>query len=183
MSAAPPRGLVANRVATAGVAVGSVLLLALLVLPILVLLERGGVAGVLQLGADRELRDALLLTATTATFATLLTVVRGDLMLISEGDRVPADLRLFQVRGLQVDESALTGESAPVRKHTDPLALEAMLADRKNLAFAGTLVTAGHGEGVVWATGDLTETGRIAWLIAGAVELQTPLHGERSLVV
>jgi Ca2+-transporting ATPase len=102
-------------------------------------------------------------------------LVPGDVVLLQPGDRVPADLRLFHARNLQVDESALTGESVPARKHTDPLALETILADRKNLAFAGTLVTAGHGEGVAWATGDKTETGRIAWLIGEAVELQTPL--------
>jgi Ca2+-transporting ATPase len=102
-------------------------------------------------------------------------LVPGDVVLLHAGDRVPADLRLFHARGLQVDESALTGESVPAHKHTDPLALETILADRQNLAFAGTLVTAGQGEGVVWATGDKTETGRIAWLIAEAVELQTPL--------
>jgi Ca2+-transporting ATPase len=102
-------------------------------------------------------------------------LVPGDVVLLQPGDRVPADLRLFHTRSLQADESALTGESVPVHKHTDPLALDTILADRKNLAFAGTLVTAGQGEGVVWATGDKTETGRIAWLIAEAVDLQTPL--------
>jgi len=102
-------------------------------------------------------------------------LVPGDVVLLQPGDRVPADLRLFHARGLQVDESALTGESVPVHKHTDPLSLETILADRQNLAFAGTLVTAGQGEGAVWATGDKTETGRIAWLIAEAVDLQTPL--------
>jgi cation-transporting ATPase F len=74
-----------------------------------------------------------------------------------------------------VDESALTGESVPVHKHADPLLLDTLLADRKNLAFAGTLVTRGQAEGVVWATGDKTETGRIAWLISEAVDLSTPL--------
>jgi Ca2+-transporting ATPase len=102
-------------------------------------------------------------------------LVPGDVVLLQAGDRVPADLRLFHARGLRIDESALTGESAPVHKHTDPLARDTVLVDRQNLAFAGTLVTGGQGEGVVWATGDKTETGRIAWLVAGAVDLQTPL--------
>ncbi|HXI53690.1 MAG TPA: HAD-IC family P-type ATPase, partial [Candidatus Saccharimonadales bacterium] len=102
-------------------------------------------------------------------------LVPGDVVVLKAGDRVPADLRLFQARGLQADESALTGESVPVHKHTHALALDTILADRTNLVFAGTLVTAGQGEGVVWATGDKTETGRIAWLIAEAVDLQTPL--------
>ncbi len=102
-------------------------------------------------------------------------LVPGDVVLLQSGDRVPADLRLFHVKSLQVDESALTGESVPVQKNPDPLALDTVLADRKNLAYTGTLVTAGQAEGVVWATGDLTETGHIAGLIAEAVDLSTPL--------
>ena len=102
-------------------------------------------------------------------------LVPGDVVLLAAGDRVPADLRLFYVRNLQVDESALTGESVPVHKHADPLAIDTVLADRRNLAFAGTHVTAGQGEGVVWATGDRTETGRIAWLISEAIDVTTPL--------
>jgi cation-transporting ATPase F len=89
-------------------------------------------------------------------------LVPGDVVLLQSGDRVPADLRLVQMKSLQVDESALTGESIPVQKHPDALALDTVLADRKNLAFTGTLVTSGQGEGVVWATGDQTETGHIA---------------------
>ncbi|MCI0744059.1 MAG: HAD-IC family P-type ATPase [Verrucomicrobia subdivision 3 bacterium] len=102
-------------------------------------------------------------------------LVPGDVVLLAAGDRVPADLRLFYVRNLQVDESALTGESVPVHKHADSIAIDTVLADRRNLAFAGTHVTAGHGEGVVWATGDGTETGRIAWLISDAIDVSTPL--------
>ena len=102
-------------------------------------------------------------------------LVPGDVVLLQSGDRVPADLRLVRVRSLEIDESMLTGESLPARKHVDPLALETVLADRKNLAFAGTLVTRGEAEGVVCATGDQTETGRIARLISEAVDLSTPL--------
>jgi cation-transporting P-type ATPase F len=102
-------------------------------------------------------------------------IVPGDVVLLGAGDRVPADLRLFYVRNLQVDESALTGESVPVHKHADPLAIDTVLADRRNLVFAGTHVTAGQAEGVVWATGDKTETGRIAWLISEAIDVTTPL--------
>jgi len=102
-------------------------------------------------------------------------LVPGDVVLLQAGDRVPADLRLFHVKSLQIDESALTGESVPVPKHSDPLALDTVLADRKNLAFTGTLITAGQGEGVVWGTGDQTETGHIATLISEAVDLSTPL--------
>jgi cation-transporting P-type ATPase F len=102
-------------------------------------------------------------------------LVPGDVVLLESGDRVPADLRLIRLRGLQIDESPLTGESQPVFKQTNPLALETLLADRKSVVFAGTAVTTGRGEGVVWATGDKTEMGRIAWLLTEASDLSTPL--------
>ncbi|MGA9117388.1 MAG: cation-transporting P-type ATPase [Bacteroidota bacterium] len=102
-------------------------------------------------------------------------LVPGDVVLLQAGDRVPADVRLFHVRNLHVDESALTGESLPVAKHPDPLEVDTILAERSNLAYAGTLITRGEAECVVWAIGDRTETGRIGGLIAGAVELSTPL--------
>ena len=102
-------------------------------------------------------------------------LVPGDVVVLEPGDRIGADSRLFRVKGLSVDESALTGESRPVAKHAEPLARDTLLADRKNLAFAGSRVTRGQGEGVGWATGDRTETGRIAWLIAEATEIAAPL--------
>ena len=102
-------------------------------------------------------------------------LVPGDVVLLQSGDRVPADLRLSRVRSLQVDESALTGESVPVAKHADPLEEDVVLGDRKNTAYAGTLVASGVAEGLVWATGDATETGRIARLISGTTPLATPL--------
>ncbi len=102
-------------------------------------------------------------------------LVPGDVALLEAGDRVPADVRLLAVKNLQIDESSLTGESVPVVKETAPLQAETPLADRKNLAFAGTLVTAGNGEAMVWATGDRTETGNIARLISTAVDISTPL--------
>ena len=102
-------------------------------------------------------------------------LVPGDVVMLEAGDRVPADLRLFQVKGLRVDESALTGESLPADKHPDAVAQDAVLGDRKCLAFTGTLITAGRGEGLVWAIGDQTETGRISHLISSAVEISTPL--------
>jgi len=102
-------------------------------------------------------------------------LVPGDLVLLQSGGRVPADLRLVQQRNLQIEEAALTGESVPVEKRTAPLPAGAILAERANLAFTGTLVTCGQGEGVVFATGDRTEMGRIAGLIHTAEDLQTPL--------
>jgi cation-transporting P-type ATPase F len=102
-------------------------------------------------------------------------LVPGDVVLLRSGDRVPADLRLILVRRARVDESALTGESVPVDKQIEPLPAETLLADRNNLCFTGTLLTFGQAEGVVFGTGDRTETGRIAELIASAEMMQTPL--------
>jgi cation-transporting ATPase F len=102
-------------------------------------------------------------------------LVPGDIVILSGGDRVPADIRLLETKSLQIDESALTGESVPANKRPDPLNADTVLADRVNMAYAGSLVTAGIGTGLVWATGDRTETGRVAFLIAEAVDLTTPL--------
>jgi cation-transporting P-type ATPase F len=102
-------------------------------------------------------------------------LVPGDIVLLQSGDKVPADMRLFHVRDLQVDESALTGESVPVYKKPDVLDHDTGLADRLNMAYASTLVTYGQGSGVVFATGDKTEVGRISQLIATTKPLETPL--------
>lgn len=102
-------------------------------------------------------------------------LVPGDLVILQSGDRVPADIRLHQVKGLQVDESALTGESVPVEKTSVTLAAETVLADRRNMAYAGTMVTSGLAGGIVIATGDHTEAGRISKLIYETESLATPL--------
>ena len=102
-------------------------------------------------------------------------VVPGDIVLLQSGDKVPADMRLFQTRDLQVDESALTGESVPVDKKPDVLDHDTGLADRRNMAYASTLVTYGQGTGIVVAIGDKTEVGRISQLISSTEALETPL--------
>ncbi len=102
-------------------------------------------------------------------------LVPGDVVILQSGDKVPADLRLFQVRDLQVDESALTGESVPVAKNVRLLGRDSLLPDRSNMAYSSTLVTYGVGRGVVVATGDATEIGRINELISSADVLATPL--------
>lgn len=102
-------------------------------------------------------------------------LVPGDIVTLQSGDKVPADLRLLKIRELQVDESALTGESVPVRKQTAPLPADTVLADRTNLAFSSTLVTYGTGSGVVTTIGDHTEIGHINELLTSASVLETPL--------
>ncbi|OGQ96773.1 MAG: carbonate dehydratase [Deltaproteobacteria bacterium RIFOXYD12_FULL_57_12] len=102
-------------------------------------------------------------------------LVPGDIVFLQSGDKVPADLRLFRSRDLQIAESALTGESVPVAKDPGQLGPETVLADRRNMAYASTLVTYGQGIGIVTTTGDDTEVGRISQLISTAEELATPL--------
>jgi len=102
-------------------------------------------------------------------------IVPGDLVLLQAGDKVPADLRLLRARDLRIDESALTGESVAVEKDTVVSERDTTLADRTDIAYASSLVTYGTGAGLVIATGDSTEVGRISRLIAEAEDLQTPL--------
>jgi P-type Ca2+ transporter type 2C len=103
-------------------------------------------------------------------------LVPGDLVVLREGDRVPADGRVAATEMLELDESALTGESVPVEKRLAPVAPDTALADRASMVFAGTGVTRGRGRVLVVATGAGTELGRIAALSASARPPQTPLQ-------
>jgi magnesium-transporting ATPase (P-type) len=92
--------------------------------------------------------------------------VPGDIVRLRSGDRVPADLRLIETTNLRIEESALTGESLPSDKNTEPVRAEAGVGDRHGMAYSGTMVAAGRGIGVVTATGAGTELGRINRMIA-----------------
>ncbi len=102
-------------------------------------------------------------------------LVPGDVVLLDAGDRVPADIRLIQSRNLQTQEAALTGESTPSEKSVQPVDAAAGAGDRRCIAFLGTLVTAGQGVGIVVATGDDTEIGRISGMLSEIQTLKTPL--------
>ena len=102
-------------------------------------------------------------------------VVPGDVLLVVEGERVAADGRIVSEHGLDVDESALTGESLPVAKGADAVDEDAPLAERASMAYAGCAVTRGRGRIVVCATGETTELGQIERLAAGAKPPPTPL--------
>ncbi|HEY0835411.1 MAG TPA: HAD-IC family P-type ATPase [Azospirillum sp.] len=102
-------------------------------------------------------------------------LVPGDRVALASGDRVPADLRIVHAKGLRIQEAALTGESVPVGKEPHPVPAEAGLADRTSMAYSGTMVAQGQGHGVVVATGDTTEIGRIGTLLAAVETLTTPL--------
>lgn len=103
-------------------------------------------------------------------------LVAGDLVLLDTGDKVPADLRLVESTNLKIDEAVLTGESTPVGKNIEEIVGEAPISDRKNLAFANTIVTYGRGKGIVVETGMQTEFGKIAGMIKEIKEEETPLR-------
>ena len=107
-------------------------------------------------------------------------LVVGDLVTLTSGDKVPADLRLVKVRDLQIDESGLTGESVAVEKELGQsgdlvLPVETPLAERDNMAYAGSFVTFGQGSGIVVAIANDTETGKISQLLDRHIDLTTPL--------
>jgi magnesium-transporting ATPase (P-type) len=102
-------------------------------------------------------------------------IVPGDVVFLHSGDKVPADLRMFQVKDLQIEEAALTGESMPVDKGIKPVAVDASLGDRSSMAFSGTLVSHGQGSGIVVATGVSTELGRISSMLTEVQTLETRL--------
>lgn len=140
-------------------------------------------------GFIQEARAERALNALVAMVRTEVTVVRdglparvssaelvpGDVVLLEAGDQVGADLRLMGTEELRIDESALTGESVAVAKSPVALPSDTALADRANMAYSGTLVTAGGGRGVVVATGADTEIGRVHRLVSTTTTVQTPL--------
>lgn len=141
------------------------------------------------IGFIQEWRAGIALAALANMTVTSATVVRdgevsrvpsteivpGDIVVIEAGDRVPADLRIAHAQELQVDEANLTGESVPVHKHSEAIPADTSLADRINMCFSGTLVTAGRAHGITVATGTDTEMGRIRELMVEAEGVETPL--------
>lgn len=118
----------------------------------------------------KVLRDGKLLEIPSAN------LVLGDLVLVEEGVKIPADLRIIQSFNLKTSEAALTGESTPISKEVEPLSGDMAIADQKNMAFLGTAVAVGRGTGVVVATGMNTQIGKIAHLVQQAAEPQTPMQ-------
>ena len=142
------------------------------------------IVGVIQEGkAERALdaiRNMLSLNATVLRDGRRSEIpaeqlVVGDIVLLSSGAKVPADLRLIEVRQLRIEEAALTGESEPVEKNIEAVNVQAVVGDRACMAYSGTVVVYGQARGVVTATGAATEIGRISSMIASVDTLETPL--------
>ncbi|MDZ7801994.1 MAG: HAD-IC family P-type ATPase [Trueperaceae bacterium] len=126
-----------------------------------------------------SLRDMLALDATVLRDGRRREIpaaelVRGDVVVLEPGDKVPADVRVVAAHDLRVEEAALTGESVPIDKHREAVADDAALGDRRSMAFSGTTVAAGAGRGLVVATGQDTEVGRIGQMVARVTTLRTP---------
>jgi magnesium-transporting ATPase (P-type) len=151
---------------------------------ILAVVVANAAIGFLQEGkaekAMEAIRQMLALSASVLRDAVRRSVkgeelVPGDIVMLEAGDKVPADLRLISVNGLQIQEAILTGESVPVEKSTRPVDKAAPVGDRKCMAYSGTLVTSGLGRGVIVATGADTEIGRISGMLSTVETLTTPL--------
>jgi Ca2+-transporting ATPase len=154
---------------------------------ILAIVALNGIVGFVQEYRAEKAMDALKrMTSPTATVVRAgqsmsipaTELVPGDLVRLEAGDIVTADLRLVEAQSLRINEAALTGESEPAGKITDPLpeVSEALLADQRNVAFSGTSVTYGRGLGVVVATGMRTALGRVAELLEEHGSVPTPLQ-------
>jgi len=103
-------------------------------------------------------------------------IVPGDVILVSSGDKIPADARLIEVSNFSTIEASLTGESLPLAKHVDQLPESTPLAERKNMIYAGTVAASGNAMAIVTATGTNTELGNIATMVQSTEEEQTPLQ-------
>ncbi|MDO9334725.1 MAG: cation-translocating P-type ATPase [Dehalococcoidales bacterium] len=149
------------------------------------------VIAVVILGFIQEYRSGKALDALKKMAALTATVIRdgieneipawelvpGDIVVLSTGDRIPADLRLIESANLSTQEAALTGESTPIEKTTAVIdGIDISIGDRKNMAYTGTVVTYGRGRGIVATTGMQTEFGKIATMLQDVVEEETPLQ-------
>ena len=154
-------------------------------LVVLVVVVFNAVIGFVQENRAEKSLDALrkMLTAQvrvrrdgTVMMVPTESIVPGDVVLVEAGDRLPADGEIFFANNLEVDEAALTGESHPVEKNTEPVDPNAPIGDRHSHAFMNTTVTRGRGEILVTKTGMGTEIGRIAGLLASTPTEKTPLQ-------
>ncbi len=153
----------------------SVILGVVLVNAVIGYLQESKASKALEALAKTTLTQARVIRGGETRHVPSVELVPGDIVLLQSGDKVPADLRLIRLRDLQIDESALTGESVPGEKQADVLEPTTPLAERRNMAYSSTLVTYGTARGVVVAIGAATEVGRISELISTADVLATPL--------
>ncbi|MBM3557194.1 MAG: HAD-IC family P-type ATPase, partial [Alphaproteobacteria bacterium] len=142
------------------------------------LIQEGRAAQAMRAVRNMLIAEASVLRDGTRRRLAAENLVPGDIVRIEGGDRVPADLRLIEGRGLRIDESALTGESTPVDKSPGTVPEGTPLAERSCMVWSGTMAVAGQGTGVVVATGPATEVGRLARSLEAETRPETPLSHE-----
>lgn len=152
-----------------------VILTALAVNVVMGLIQEGRASRAFEALKESEARFAVVVRDGDPVQVAADEVVPGDIVLLATGNAIPADLRLIESHGLSVNEAALTGEWLAVEKDVAEVAAELPLAERRNMAYAGTLVAAGAGKGIVVATGAATELGAIATELGVRKEVTTPL--------
>lgn len=154
----------------------AVIAAALMVNVIIGVFQEGRASQAFQALAKEEATHASVLRAGKRSEVSAEDIVPGDLIILSPGVKVPADARLIETHGLELQEAALTGEWLPSAKDVASVAADAALALRTNMVYAGTLVTSGSGKALVVATGSTTEFGGIAQELSQAVKTETPLQ-------
>lgn len=150
--------------------------LALLVNVIIGVFQEGKASQAFQALAKEEATHAVVMRAGERKEIPSEQVVVGDIVLLSAGTKIPADIRLVEAHGLSVNEAPLSGEWIPTSKDTQVVKEDAPLVERHNIAYAGTLVSNGGGKGIVVATGGATELGKIAEELRNAKKTETPLQ-------
>ncbi|WP_227270453.1 cation-transporting P-type ATPase [Roseobacter weihaiensis] len=153
----------------------SVIIAVVLVNAVIGFVQEGRAEGALSAIRDMLAPEARVLRQGRRQTVTAEDIVPGDIVVLEPGDKVPADLRLMTAHGLRVQEAVLTGESVAVEKASAPVSADAALGDRQSMAFSGTLVSAGRGQGLVVTTGSSTEIGRISGLLKTVEVSATPL--------
>lgn len=126
----------------------------------------------------KEVQESLVLRNGTVEKIPVENIVPGDVLILEEGEKIPADARVIEAFSLRVDESILTGESMPVSKHTNTIEKPIPLADRTSMIYKDTKIISGRGKAVVTETGSKTEVGQIAQYLEGVEGIKTPLSLE-----
>jgi len=155
-----------------------VITLALLIAVVVGVLQEGKASSAFAKLSESQVKKATVLRDGSKHEVLAEDLVPGDIVILQNGDRVPADVRIITAKSLAINESPLTGEWKEIKKSIDPVAAQALLAEQTNMAWMGTFVADGYGVGVVVAIGDTTQVGQLASSIRNVKEVATPLQVE-----
>lgn len=159
-----------------------VILAALLVAVIVGVVQEGRSSRAFETLAKSQTHHATVIRAGKKQQILAEDLVVGDIVVLQNGDQVPADVRIIEAKQLAINEAPLTGEWIAERKQTEPVPPETLLAEQRSMAWMGTFVAEGHGKGVVVAIGDQTAVGKLASDVRDVVEVATPIQREMEKV-